>query len=535
MKRNYWPLWLSAALCAAVYVPRLNSPFLWDDRSVVAENRVLDHPIPLKSFITRRYYDFAGEESWRPMATMSYVALVRVFGKSPTALRGFHLLLHGVNAWLLARLVIALGLSVETGAWAAALFLINAANTETLKCVAFNEEILVSLGLLAMLFFHRGRRRGLATAAFTFALLSKETGVIGIPLALFSDFLENGKPWRRWKDYALYGLPLAAYLAVHFGPMKGPTMGVAPFVLPFTTRLFFGLDSLATAARVFFLPTSLRLEYFALPPTGTADWLVWGGAGLIVLGAWMALLVRAWKRNRSVLFLLLWPLPFLALTSPFWPVTVFNTRLFAERWLYLPALGASAALAVWLARRPRLGAAVLLFWGACGWVRVADWSQETRLWSSLLDIYPWCAKAEEGMGEALFRQDDYAGALESFQRARFLRDNRQDLVLQAYAPLSQGNFVRWESPSLYRWLGHTEIKLNDVAAADDDFEQAWRLDASDSFTYKIMAYSWARIGDFTKADAWTRRGLDAHPDDPLLLRLADDVRRHRLTVHAEFP
>lgn len=535
MQLKYWPLWLSLFLCAAVYIPRLNSPFLWDDRSVIADNAALDHPIPLKSFVTRSYYDFASEESWRPMGTMGHVALVRLLGKSPAALRAADLLLHGVNAWLLARLVIGLGLGPETGTWASALFLIHAAHTETLECTAFIEEILVSLGLMTMLLLHRRGRPMLAAAAFTFAVLSKETGVIGIPLALFSDFLETGKPWRRWKDYALYALPLAAYLAIHFGPMKGPTTGVAPFALPLTTRLFFGLASLATAARVFFLPISLRVEYFALPPVAASDWLIWGGAGLLVLAAWMALLARAWRRDRSILFLLLWPLPFLALTSPFWPVTVFNTRLFAERWLYLPALGMCAALAVWLARRPRLGAAVLVFWGACGWVRAADWSRETRLWTSLLDIYPWCAKAEEGLGEALFHQKDYPGALEAFQRARYLRDNRQDLILRAYAPLSQGNFVRWESPSLYRWLGHSEVTLHNLASADADFLSAQALDPSDGFTYRIMGYSWAQSGDFTKADSWVRRGLAVHPGDPFLLKLQDDVRRRRLSFHAEFP
>jgi len=131
---------------------------LWDDRSVIADNAALDHPIPLKSFVTRSYYDFASEESWRPMGTMGHVALVRLLGKSPAALRAADLLLHGVNAWLLARLVIGLGLGPETGTWASALFLIHAAHTETLECTAFIEEILVSLGLMTMLLLHRRGR-----------------------------------------------------------------------------------------------------------------------------------------------------------------------------------------------------------------------------------------------------------------------------------------------------------------------------------------------------------------------------------------
>ena len=215
-------------------------------------------------------------------------------------------------------------------------------------------------------------------------------------------------------------------------------------------------------------------------------------------------------------------------------MTVFNTRLFAERWLYLPLLGGAAVLGTAFARRPKLGAAVLIFWAACGAARAGDWSSETRLWTSLLDVYPWCAKAEEGLGEARFRQKDYPGALEAFRRALFLREHREDLVLAAYAPLSQGNYVRWESPTLFRWLGHTEAALGDLPAADDDFSRAQALDPADGFTYRIMSYSWARAGDFSKAKKWLTLGLQAHPDDPFLLRLKADAGRRRLTFRAEF-
>lgn len=532
MTKTAWPLALAAALCAAVYLPGLGSPLLWDDRSVIEGNAVLE-TVPLSSFFSRRYFEFAGEESWRPMATFSYALLVRLLGKSAAALRGLHLLLHAANAGLLARLAIALGLGAEAAAWGAALFLVHAAHTETLKCVAFNEEILVTLGLLSMLFFHRQGRRLWAALAFGFALLSKETGVVGLALAVLIDVLQEGWAFRRWRDYAIYGLVLAPYLYLRFGPLHAATAGAAPFALPAATRVYFGLASLAEAVKVLALPTALRLEYFALPPSSTGDWVLRAGTGLAALAAYAALLWRA-RGERGVLFFLLWPLPFLALTNPLWPVTVFNTRLFAERWLYLPALGAAVALGSWVCRRPRLGTVLLVLWGACGAARAADWSSETRLWTSLLDIYPWCAKAEEGLGEARFRQKDYAGALEAFSRARRLRERQEDLVLRAYAPLSQGNFVRWESPSLYRWLGHAEAVLGDLPGADDDFSRAQKLDPADGFTYRIMSYSWAQAGDFSKAGRWIALGLQAHPDDPFLLRLKADAGRGRLSFHAEF-
>ncbi|MBI3552113.1 MAG: hypothetical protein HY077_06310 [Elusimicrobia bacterium] len=532
--RRRWPLLLSAGLCAAAYLPRLDAPLVWDDRSVIAQNAALDGPIPLKDFFTRRYFEFSGEQSWRPLATASYAGLVSLFGKSPAALRGFHLLLHCLNAWLLSLLVAALGLGEAAGVWAAALFLIHAAHTETLFCVAFNEEILVSLGLLAMLLAHRRKKTGAAALALSFALLSKETGVIGLPLAFLGDLLDGGKPLRRRRDYALYCVPIAAYLFFHFGPMKGPASGIAAFALPGSQRLYFGLASLATAIRVFIAPIDLKIEYFAVYPDSFAQALLLAAGGVVALAAWAWLVRRAWRRERGLAFFLLWPAPFLLLTSPLWPVTVFNTRLFAERWLYLPALGLAAALAVLLRKRPAWGAVLLLFWGACGIVRAKDWSQESRLWTTLLDEYPWCAKAEEGLGESRFRRGDYGGALEAFERALFLRENRQDRLLAFYAPLSDGHFVAWESPSLRRWLGHAQLKLGHIKEADEQFQQAAALDPSDGFLYRIAAYSWAENGDFGKAGSWLSRGLAVHPEDPFLQDLGRDIARRKLSRRVSF-
>lgn len=530
----FWPTMAAAALVLAIYLPLLNAPLVWDDRSVITQNLRLEHPIALSSYVKRDYYEFSGEQSWRPLATLSYAALVGLFGKSPAALRGFHLLLHALNAGLLAALLISLGLGASCAAWGAALFLAHAAHVETLMCVAFNEEILAGLWILAMLLAHRRKRAALAALAFALALLSKETGVIGFALAFLSDLVEKNKPWRRWRDYLIYGVLLGAYLAIHFGPLKGPSAGEEAFVVPFSDRLFFAITATATAARVFFLPLGLRLEYFALPASEARQWLIWGSMTVLLFAVWATFAWRLWKTRPAVALLLIWPAIFLALTSPLWPVAVFNTRLFAERWLYLPTLGLAGALAYGISRRPAWGAALLLFWGACGYVRAQDWAQEERLWRSLARIYPWCAKAQEGLGEALFRRGDAGAALQAFRAAQDLRESRQDQVLAYYAPLSQGRFVRWESPTLYRWLGHALIKTGDLENADENFSKAAALDIADGFTYRIMSYSWAKAGNFAKAHEWLKRGLERRPPDPFLQRLEIDVSKRRLTFGASF-
>lgn len=534
-----WPVFLGAGIFLSTYVPRLGAPLLWDDYGTIVLNPKLGIPVPLRTFVTRDYFDFSREQSWRPLATASYHVLLRAGGLKSRVLRGSSLLLHLVNAALLALLLAALGVGTAASAWAAALFLVHPAHIETLMCVAFNEEILAALGILLMLWAHRSGLPGLAALGLAAAALSKETGLLGFGLLILHDALLRPRSSRTdgaaRRAYLYCGAAAALYALLRFFLLaRPPGAEGAALALPPGERAYFGLSGLATAARVFFVPLRLRIEYFALPP----DTLLEGAAhaamaaGVLVgIGYWVK---RLRKKDGLSAFFLLWPILFLLPTSGLFPFQLLNLRLFAERWLYLPSLGLSALLGIAAAKRPRLATILLLFWGACGLVRMRDWKSEARLWSSLREIYPWSAKVEEGLGEALFREGRYREALVSFEAALSLREKREDRILSHYVEKDPGRRLAWESPSLYRWLGHAGIKLDDMEAAQRYFSKAARLDPRDGFTYRIMAYQHASRKDFKKAEAWVERGLNALPDEPFLLRLRRDIALRKLSFGANF-
>ncbi|MBI3554005.1 MAG: hypothetical protein HY077_16030, partial [Elusimicrobia bacterium] len=257
--RSAWPLCLASLLCVAACAAFLSAPLAWDDHGTITLNHALARPIPAKALLTQDYYRFSSEQSWRPLATASYLAMIRAFGKSPLAMRGVHLALHLANGLLAALLLEALGLPAAAAFWGAALFLVHPAHVETLFCVSFNEEILCALGLLVMLWAHLRGRAAVAAAGFAAALLAKETGVVGLPLAAACDLLAARDGIRRKASaYAAYAATLAAYLWAHFGPLAGPGgIGEAYALVP-TERALYAAQSLATAARVFVLPIRLR-------------------------------------------------------------------------------------------------------------------------------------------------------------------------------------------------------------------------------------------------------------------------------------
>jgi hypothetical protein len=528
---------LALLLAAAIDLPHLGAPLMWDDRPFIVNVAAFDRPVPLKDYFSPAYFDLTGELTWRPLATLSYALGVRVFGRRSFPLRLTMFALHLLNCALLALLVAAAGLGAGVGLAAGALFLIHPAHIETLMCVTFNKEILATLGVLLMLLAHQRRRPGLAAAGLAFAVLPKEVGIVGLPLALLYDLLTGGcrELRRRWKDHAVYAAVAATYLYLRFGPLKGPG-GEANLsaVLPWTERLYYAARGFASSVRVLVFPWRLRIEYFALPPSSTIDDVMWLSTAAAILVLVFFLVRRSLKKEPALAFFLIWPLPVLFLTSNFFPTAVLSLRLMAERWLYLPAAGFSVAVAYALRRRPRAMIALVLFWGALGFVRIHDWRSESSLWQSLVEIYPWSAKANEGLGEALFRADRVPEAEAAFRKGLALRESHEDLVLAHYVPLAPPGTIAWDSAPLDRELALCRLRLGDDRAAEDWFAKAAALQPGDVFSRRALAYLFARGGDFVSARLWLEQGLALDMHDGFLRRLEPDIERRRVTFRARF-
>jgi protein O-mannosyl-transferase len=528
---------LALLLAAFAYLPRFGAPLMWDDRPFLINVAALDRPIPLSAYVSPSYFDMTGELTWRPLATLSYRLGVRAFGRRPLPLRLTGFALHLLNCVLLGLLVAGTGLGADAAVAAGALFLVHAAHVETLMVVTFNKEILATLGILIMLLGHQRRRPWLAAAGLAFAVLPKETGILGLALALLYDATTGGSRElkARWKDHALYGAVAALYLFLRFGPLKGPG-GEANLsaALPWTERLYYAARGFASSVRVLFFPWRLRIQYFALPASSALDYCLWLAAAAAILALVLALARRSIKKEPALAFFLLWPLPVLFLTSNLIPTAVLSMRLMAERWLYLPAAGFAAAAACALRKRPRTLAALVIFWGALSFARVQDWSSEPRLWQSLVDFYPWSANAREGLGEALFRADRTSEAEASFRKGLALRENHADLVLAHYVPFAPPGTIAWESAALDRELGLCRLRLGDELEAAAFMKKAAELQPRDVFSRRVLAYLSAKRGDFGAARIWLESGLKIDAADSFLLRLKPDLERRRLTFQARF-
>lgn len=496
-------LWLVLSLG-----PRLGSPWAWDDLTVIAYNQSLRGPGALGALVTPRYFQLAPRElSWRPASTLLHVLGLKAFGLEPFGHRAVELGMHLLAAFLLALGMRRWGIG-EDAAWlAAAAFAAHPVHLETLFCVSFNEEILVLLGLLAAWLCrmrwaqsHRGGWLAGSVAGFALALLAKETGALVMPILWL---LERLGPRRRdappasWAPYA--GVALL-YLLVRFVLLRGPGEGGGfPVAPPFLYRFYFAGTALWDAMRLSVLPWPLRIEYFAVPPVSLAE-IVASAAGWAVVGG----LGAAWWTGRGQRpdSPSAWPGAFwalLALAPALNLVAAYSltTRYFAERWTYVPLAGlclAGAALASHLSLRSRGAragaAAALAGLAALGALQSPLWSDDVRLWARLADVYPWSAKAHEGLGEALYRRGRYAEALASLRLGLRFRLERSDRVLAFYVPLFESRRMamdagsrppapplQWESATSRLWLARAWMAVGRPDAAREHLRRAEELSA----------------------------------------------------------
>jgi hypothetical protein len=339
----------------AAFVPSLGGYFLSDDFVLLTWTRV-DSVGEVAGFFDPGTFWF-----YRPMVKVVYWLGQSIFGLRAAPFHLFSLALHGLNAYLVYRLVARqAGARWVAGLAAALLFLLNARHAETVSWIAAIGDLMAACCMLsAVILFQRylERRSALSLAAsvglFTLGLLSRETAVMLPALLLLCLLMLPGEgraavPLSRLAAAsAAYGAVLLGYLAVQLMARVGTQAGVGRGGLQFRALNF---DSILLAIMDYvhgLVPGGSLLAQLPLDALRVVVWL----EGLAVL----ALAVVLWRIGyRLALFGLLWllltPLIFVFFSGP------------SDRYFYLPSIGYSILVATlltgllaWAQRRlPRL-------------------------------------------------------------------------------------------------------------------------------------------------------------------------------------
>jgi protein O-mannosyl-transferase len=352
---------------------------------------------------------------WRPFGLLFLYAERQFFGDWVPAFRITGLLLHGLAALALLRLL--RSLTDERVAWLSALlFAAHPAHAEAVSMAYGQLELLAALFTFLALDRYVNALRAdslrqlLPALAFTLlAACSKESAIMLFALALLirGFFLRPNEPWRnRWfsKFELLLAIPAAIVFLLRtlvlghiFDPTPALTSGY-----PLAARIKTVIVVLGTMVKLSLFPTGQTLHY------GHLRFAIFGHPWTQI--AWIAaaaVLVVAAARDigwQKVLFGASWFVVGLFPVLNIVPARV----LVAERNLYTPIAGVIFVAASWVCeKRPwhsfqRVTVlAVLAICVAAGNAVVLQWRDEETVWRSAIRAHPDSPMAHLFLAEQL--------------------------------------------------------------------------------------------------------------------------------------
>ena len=430
------PLWIGLLLLIlilAVYAPVKNYDYVhYDDDLYVSANPNVQSGLTWANVGWAFRTDHAC--NWHPLTWLSHMLDATLFGPGAAGPHLMNLALHIASSFLLF-----LWLRQMTGthwrsAMVALLFALHPLHVESVAWVAERKDVLSALFGLLSLFCYTRFARSKNTASYLLALTLFALGLMSKPMLVtlpFAMLLLDWWPLKRvsgWKPLLVEKIPFfalsAASSVVTFIVQRHSGVVNPLAVVPLAARIENAFVASARYLGELFWPFDLAIFYpypAAWPLGGIAL------AALLVIGLSLGALWQS--RRRQFLFTgWFW---FVGMLIPVIGLVQVGAQSMADRYTYLPAIGAFIALvwganelaARWLAphlRQLALGAAAFLVVIACA-ARTHDqlrhWQDGESLARHALAVTANNHVAANILGTALVNKGDADGAIESYRQA----------------------------------------------------------------------------------------------------------------------
>ncbi|MDA0577414.1 MAG: tetratricopeptide repeat protein [Verrucomicrobia bacterium] len=528
---------------------------MWDDAFYVVSNKSLQDWSNLPAY----FYDSgtsAGHDAtedfrvFRPLRNVSYLIDYSLAGLNPAWWHIHQVLLHTLNALLVAIAAGLLARSPVAALVGGLLFLVHPVQTEVVAWVKGRDDALSACWTLIgfLLWLHwRGRaftwpRCAALSGVYLVACLAKDQAII-LPLLLLTAerWLPPPAPdrtsragLRLWASLAATGLLYLVWRHLFIGRtsqvdyLDGPLSSLLT-MLPVAVKYL----------QLLICPWHLLADYAGITPaTSLFDPRVLGA--IVVLALVTALIWRVRKRAPFVTFGLLWVGLALLPVSNIVPMM----QYMAERFLYLPMIGfacAAGALAAFAVARWRLPAslacAILLALAALrAHARTAVWQNDVTLFTttvrdtpanvlrarrSLMSAYMRAGQYAQArpIAEELWRMAETAPDLSPRKRAEYTRHfgmtalrSGDRLTGRAMLEKAIAHDPTYLAP--YVTLGIDAGAAGDAALALDWLDRAQQIDPQLAVIHYNRGIALQALGDPQGAELAMRQAIALHPETP---------------------
>jgi tetratricopeptide (TPR) repeat protein len=528
--RDWLPGLLLIAGVMLAYYPAWHAGFIWDDDVYVVNNRLLTAPDGL----WRIWFSFDSPSQYFPLVYTSFRLEYALWGLAPLGYHCVNILLHGVNAVLLWRLLLRLEIP---GAWlGAAIFALHPVQVESVAWVTELKNVQMGffflLSLLAWTgFVEKGTERawrfyGLSLIFYALALCSKTTACT-LPAALLLMAWLRGERicLRKLMEVTPFvvlgigmGLLTVFWERYHQGTQgKLFTMGVPERVLIACRGVWFYLDKLFWPAKLTF--SYPRWMVSAADPVAYV-WL----AALCGLGA-MAWFARRFV-GRSAWVALAFFMVTLGPVLGFIMLYTFRYTFVADHYQYLACIGPIVLVSAGMERlhetsmkrlpfaAPAFCAMLLLLLAILTWRQSGTYRDAETLWRATFERNPESWLAHNNLGHALFNRGHTEEAIVQYHEAlRILpeeeaHNNLGNALLQqgdtagAIAQYRAAIEINPDNADSYYDLGIVSLRQGRIEEAIAELNQALKIDPTLAEAY--CSYGNALLREGRTAEAVTR-------------------------------
>jgi Flp pilus assembly protein TadD len=552
------------ALAGLVYLPTLESSFVWDDTALIVENKDLDAGLPVR-FLGQSFTHWWASQGlvphayYRPLPMISFWLDHKVWGLKPA---GFHLtnILLNIVAGLLVVILLKELAQGKDSLFPALLgglaFMLHPMHVESVAFVSGRTDLMMTIFvLLAFLVLLRFRSRmtavrvskltfALVPIAFAAGLLSKEAAIL-FPAIAAAVLAARRQGQERKRGHDAESCPLfpvspflmlvlltaiaVAYLVVRSVVLQGVSVawaGVTP-----VQRLLIVLNAFGRYVFLSLVPFPHRLAYpdmavFAAPGWPTAI------AVLALLGlGWLAAKYRRGPLGGELAHLgALWFLLFLLPACNFFPP---GPSLLSERLLYLPSAGVvlmsvAAVLAI-KSFKVRRALAILaliyiipLAWSAVRWMPV--WKSNRTLQATMAQENPRNAAIRANLASMMKDAGERSSAIAEYKAAIAAKSDSADLRLLlgkllkesgdiggAERELRRAAALKPDLAEAHHVLGGILLVRNDVAGAITEYRQSVKIAPDQALAHNNLGVALQQAGDVKAAEAEYRAALRLDP------------------------
>ena len=426
-----------------VYSNSLFNGFVWDDEEQVINNQIIKNVANIPYLFTSSTFNTGGAglsgQYYKPLMPLTFSIVNAIFGINAF---GFHLasvFFHFLNATLLfifLKKILELGKYKDTKAipfLLSLIFIIHPANSESVAYISSTQELLYTFFLLLSLIFTVYYLLGkskffVPILLFIFlSLLSKESGIVGIPIIIILIFLLKKEALKRM----MIGLSATFlfYLILRFPIAKTPFLSHSNIIPIADTSLINRILTIPyeifSYLRVIFFPKDLFVaQYWVINSIFDLRFFV---PVLLIIFLLISLKLKIKKVSKISIFYFAWLLCSFSIILNIYPLDM----TFAERWLYgpfIPFLGLiSIAYNNLEKKQQQIFLLILLLISPLLMIRTiirnSDWKDNLSLFSKDIKFTKESFASYNNLGVASFRNNNQQDAKKYFQKSIELSPN----------------------------------------------------------------------------------------------------------------